>query len=361
MSATDSRGYTEYTATNPIMVTMIDYIPLSIGSYSFYRPEPTTGEIKLTYKGNYFNGSFGAQNNNLTVKYRYKEATSSTWNEYKSFTSTISGNTYSLTISLGTDFDYQKSYDFQLVVTDKIDSITKSQTVSRGIPALFMGQDRVEVNGILNVNGDTSISGTLTTNGAVNMNDTLTFYGKSFDAGGSVNLANGDIIRANSIYMSDESTGNEGINFLKQNGDRTVKTDYETLRGYRGKTYYVDKALAFEPVVLYNNATGTTGTVTLSETAVNFDYLEIFYFLNNVQTWVSCVKIHSPNTKYASLETSWVYNTTNGGIQTGVGNIYINGTKINKYRYGVCNVENGANIWSGSENVITITKVLGYR
>lgn len=51
-----------------------------------------------------------------------------------------------------------------------------------------------------------------------------------------------------------------------------------------------------EPVVLYDNASGTTGTVALSETAANFTMLEI-YFTDNVNRGNSSNKVYSPNGK----------------------------------------------------------------
>lgn len=54
-----------------------------------------------------------------------------------------------------------------------------------------------------------------------------------------------------------------------------------------------------EPVVLYDNASGTTGTVTLSESAENFSYLEIFAKTNDGDNY--SVRVCSPNGKTASM------------------------------------------------------------
>ena len=40
---------------------------------------PTDGKIDISFNGNYFNNSFGSQSNTLTVQYRYKESSSSSW------------------------------------------------------------------------------------------------------------------------------------------------------------------------------------------------------------------------------------------------------------------------------------------
>ena len=164
ISATDSRGYT---TSITVSKTLINYLGLTLNP-SFYRPEPTTGEVELQLNGNYFNGSFGATNNSLTVKYRYKESGGS-YGEYKTITPTINNNGYSLTLSLGTVFNYQSAYDFEIVATDKLNTVTKTAHVSEGIPMLALFKEMIEMfgievfrveNGELIINGNVKISDT---------------------------------------------------------------------------------------------------------------------------------------------------------------------------------------------------------
>lgn len=156
ISATDSRGYT---TSIPINKTLVDYVTLTINS-NFYRPEDTTGEVKLSYDGNYYIGSFGTSNNSLTVKYRYKESTTSSWDgvEYITITPTISeeDNTYSGDVSLGTNFNYQKAYDFEIVATDLINTVSQTAYVSEGIPMFAMFKDHLEAfgNKLINDEGE---------------------------------------------------------------------------------------------------------------------------------------------------------------------------------------------------------------
>lgn len=162
VSATDSRGFVGYQNGNPTNVNMINYVPLTVNA-NIYRPEPTSGEVALSVSGNYFAQSFGTQNNSLTIQYRYKES-SSNWNgvAYKTITATIdsTNNKYSVSLSLGTTFDYQKSYDFEIVGTDKIQSIRKTYRVAEGIPMFAMFKDHLEAFGselVNNRNGFVSI------------------------------------------------------------------------------------------------------------------------------------------------------------------------------------------------------------
>lgn len=149
VSATDSRRFTGYQSGNPTSINMVNYVPLTVNP-NIYRPEPTSGEVVLSVSGNYFSGSFGKQNNSLTVRYRYKESSAS-WDgvAYKTITATIdsTNSKYSVSLSLGTTFDYQKSYDFEVVCTDKIQSIPKTYRVSEGIPMFAMFKDHLEAFG----------------------------------------------------------------------------------------------------------------------------------------------------------------------------------------------------------------------
>lgn len=144
VTVTDSRGYSTVVV---LQKTLINYVNLTINP-TFSRTEPTTGEVELTYNGNYFNGKFGATNNSLTVRYRYKETGTDTWSAYKTLTSTLSGNTYSNTVSLGTEFDYRKAYNFEIQAIDKLQTVTNSDgSVSQGIPMLALFKDYIEMFG----------------------------------------------------------------------------------------------------------------------------------------------------------------------------------------------------------------------
>ena len=67
-------------------------------------------------------------------------------------------------------------------------------------------------------------------------------------------------------------------------------------------TYAHQGTIQCKPKNLYNNATGTNGTVTLSETSANFNYIEIFYYAKISNTnFYGSVKVYSPNGKKAVL------------------------------------------------------------
>ena len=154
-STTDSRGYSASTTLNK---TLVNYIKLTC-NIDVYRPEPTTGEVYLKASGNYFNGSFGSVANTITLRYRYKESTSSTWGSWVTITATKSGNTYSYSSSLGKTFDYTKSYNFQVNVYDKLMNLTPSANVSQGIPVFDWGENDVNFNVPVNIDGEVTRGG----------------------------------------------------------------------------------------------------------------------------------------------------------------------------------------------------------
>lgn len=130
-TATDSRGYsTSKTVTN----NLINYVKLTC-SFSANLLVDGTGTLKIS--GNYFNGSFGAVDNTLTVQYRYKTS-GGTYSSWQSVTATKNNNAYTASVSLS-DFDYQNTYVFQARATDKIATVTPSEKSVTALPVFDWG------------------------------------------------------------------------------------------------------------------------------------------------------------------------------------------------------------------------------
>ena len=129
-------------------------------------------------------------------------------------------------------------------------------------------------------------------------------------------------------------------------------------------TYAHQGIIQCKPKTLYNNSSGTTGTVTLSETAANFNYLEVFYCDNNSKEHRS-IKIANPNGKTITLDTIEPYEADkNMYIRTTSYTINNTSITVKAYIY--------MNFWkfSGSDNCgvnversnyIKIIKVIGYK
>ena len=152
--ATDSRGYTNTIELKPII---IPYIPLS-ATAKFDRLSATSSEVKVKYSGNYYNGSFGSEDNELTITWAYKEKDSSDWIGGGTLTPTIENNTFSGEASLGTIFNYKTAYDFMLNISDKLSAVSPQETVKKGETIFDYGVD-ANGNNYFWINGDLYVGG----------------------------------------------------------------------------------------------------------------------------------------------------------------------------------------------------------
>lgn len=107
--------------------------------------------------------------------------------------------------------------------------------------------------------------------------------------------------------------------------------------------------------VLYNNASGTAGTVTLSDSAENYTYLEIFYRSSGDNACGS-VKVFNPNGKLVHLGTIHYiadYDYAKFAL------VSVSGSMITfNQNYQIILKNNGSEY--SAENAIYITRVVGY-
>lgn len=100
------------------------------------------------------------------------------------------------------------------------------------------------------------------------------------------------------IRLYGNSTG-----YMELRAINVTTSKYIDLPNYSG-------TVQLEPVKLYENATGTTGTVTLSETAANFTYLDIYYYTSHgsgsTPKRMSHVRVYDPDGQKVAL-TNTVY------------------------------------------------------
>ena len=135
----DSRGYSSSTT---VTKQMVQYIPLT-NSASASRDDPTTGNATLILSGNYFNGSFGASENELLASYRVISETDV--GEHITVTPTLSGNTYYLAIPLS-GLDYEQTFTIEVNVSDALDSAAKTLIINPGIPVADWGKEDFRFN-----------------------------------------------------------------------------------------------------------------------------------------------------------------------------------------------------------------------
>lgn len=146
-SATDSRGYTSKAR---VEFEIVPYVLLT-SNPSGRRTDPTSGKATLSLRGNYYNGSFGSQSNSLTLRYRYGPQGGS-FGSWETVSPSISGNTYSADISL-TGLDYETTYVAEVEVKDKLDEITETAVIRRGIPVFDWGENDFAFHVPVTING----------------------------------------------------------------------------------------------------------------------------------------------------------------------------------------------------------------
>ena len=154
-TATDSRGYSNTATANR---TVIKYVKptISIGTPTI----TTEGVATFTIKGNWFNGSFGATNNTLTVQYAYGMV-GGTYSAWQNATITKSGNTFSANITVS-NLDYTKRYNFKAKAVDKLNTINSAVVAAQAIPIFDWGENDFKVNGDFRATGKTTLDGNLT-------------------------------------------------------------------------------------------------------------------------------------------------------------------------------------------------------
>ena len=128
-SLTDSRGFTEEVT---VTVPLIPYIRLSCEAQAL-RDDPVSGKATLSVSGDYFNGSFGDQNNTLTVEY------SLDGERFSAAEPVLTESGYAVQIPL-TDMDYTKVYTLTVRVSDKLMQVTKQAILKKGVPVFDWGE-----------------------------------------------------------------------------------------------------------------------------------------------------------------------------------------------------------------------------
>ncbi len=127
-SVTDSRGFRW--ETNQVC-QQVDYIPLT-ANLTCGRTDPTSGRARVTVRGNYFDGSFGAQSNQLQIRCTVAD-------QEQTLTPTLGEGTYEATGEFS-GLDYRSSHSLTLTVADGVVSHTLTATIGRGVPVFDWGE-----------------------------------------------------------------------------------------------------------------------------------------------------------------------------------------------------------------------------
>lgn len=168
--STDSRGNS--TPTSHTFPWFVDYFDITKGSISLTRNQGGVGEeVTLNFNGTIWNGNFGDFQDltttgvdnvdNLTTIYRYKKTTDTQWTTgTTTINPTLNDNNYSYSGLIAGDtqthgFDVDDSYDFEVVISDSLSTVTFSAILGTGKPAIAVYGNKVA----LGDKYDTSLGG----------------------------------------------------------------------------------------------------------------------------------------------------------------------------------------------------------
>lgn len=155
-AATDSRGYTGSKTVKP---EFIQYIPLTL-TPTVKRLTPTGDTVRVSIKGNFWEGNFGAADNALTLSYQYRTG-SGAWSDPVPVTgAAISQNAYHVLAEVS-GMDYREGYVFRLTAGDCAMEVTREVSISAGVPVFDWGKEDFALHVLLKA-VEAAFSGTVT-------------------------------------------------------------------------------------------------------------------------------------------------------------------------------------------------------
>ena len=211
-SVTDSRGNT---TSKTVTKTLVNYVKLTCNLGDGV-PD-ATGKFVFRVSGNFFNASFGAVTNTLTVQYRYR-VDGGVYSEYKAMTVSKSGNTYTATVTL-TGLDYTKPHQFQAQAVDKLATVTTEEKTVRSTPVFDWSETDFNFHVPVTVQGQglarcgmtarvASTPGTVSGQKMIPLGAVISSYGGATLSSGKIKVVNdGYYLISGSIYYSGSSSG----------------------------------------------------------------------------------------------------------------------------------------------------------
>ena len=138
-----------------IGINFINYTEKTITERSCLREGSINEESILSFKGTFFNSSFGAVANTLTASYKYKETGSNAWiSGITALNLTINNNNFSfegyIKGDTNTGFSADKSFDIQIIITDVLSERAITFILTAGEPAIDVFKSNVAFGGIYN-------------------------------------------------------------------------------------------------------------------------------------------------------------------------------------------------------------------
>ena len=154
---TDSRGNNAYEV---LSLPICDYFnpTINLGESSF----TADGNISVAVSGRFYNNSFGATSNALTLQYRLRTSGGS-WGSWTTATATSSGSNYSATITKS-GLNYQNNYDIEVKVADEVTYKTATKQLL-SLPVFEWDKNSFNFNVPVEIDGDLTVNGNLIAGG----------------------------------------------------------------------------------------------------------------------------------------------------------------------------------------------------
>ncbi len=129
-------------------------------------------------------------------------------------------------------------------------------------------------------------------------------------------------------------------------------------------TYAHQGTIQCKPTVLYSNASGTKGTVTLNQTATNFSYIDIYYLNNNgVGDTFNRLSVSQKGNMFELSNIGFYLNNGDNinGCEIRTSSYKLSGTTITVTGSSYTYIRNKAVNWMDNNNNIYIYKVIGWK
>ena len=269
------------------------------------------------------------------------------------------------------------SYTVTINISDRITTNkTLTFTLDKASPILsLLNTNRVGINKMdpscaLDVNGDAKVSGSLTVNNASVLTSIPTASSSvlgGIKVGSYLTISNG-VLSGNYSAATQSAAGlMSAADKKKLDGVATNANNYSlptasssTKGGIKvGNNLTIsNEVLSMAPTNLYNNTTGSNTSVTLSQTAANFTYLDIFY---KGAGYYNCTRVYAPNGKNVSLMSNTNGDYANLVVQMSFATAYINGTTITLQNQAMINFSNTNGNYNWFASNTYIVRVDGYK
>ena len=172
----DGRGFGEIekyrkTVNLASQYKVLNYFTPAITKLSVSRPEQLSTTVNMSVDGSFWNASFGAKTNAITLSYRYKLSTSSSWSSYYTITPTKSGNKFTYSGNLRVSLPTTSSVIIEFKVVDSCNKeYTLSDSVSKSVEIFDLTDGYFNINGMI-CNNDELVPSYKIVNGMAQMLD----------------------------------------------------------------------------------------------------------------------------------------------------------------------------------------------